>query len=126
MAAVVAVHHVETGIVWPAAIAPFEVVVVIAQQEAPAVAEAGEKVYQALLGAGLDVIADDRQVRAGVKFSDAELVGIPFRVTVGKRGLGQGTAELTERATGSTVQVPLDELPGHVREAVAQAKAGNS
>jgi len=126
MAAAIEVHHDEKGIIWPAAIAPFEVVVVIAQQEDPAVAEAGEKVYQALLGAGVDVIVDDRQVRAGVKFSDAELVGIPFRVTVGKRGLGQGTAELTERATGSTVRIPLDELPGHVREAVAQAKAGSS
>jgi prolyl-tRNA synthetase len=126
MATAVEVHHDEKGIIWPAAIAPFEVVVVITQQDDPAVAEAGEKVYQALLGAGVDVIVDDRQVRAGVKFSDAELVGIPFRVTVGKRGLGQGAAELTERATGSTVGVPLDELPGHVREAVAQAKAGNS
>ncbi len=81
--------------------------------------------YQALLDAGVDVIVDDRQVRAGVKFSDAELVGIPFRVTLGKRGLAAGTAELTERATAATVQVPLDDLPKHVREAVAQAIAGN-
>jgi prolyl-tRNA synthetase len=73
-------------------------------------------VYQALLDAGVEVIVDDRQVRAGVKFSDAELVGIPFRVTVGKRGLSAGTAELTERATGTTVQIPLDDLPKHVRE----------
>ncbi len=122
MAAAVEVHHDEKGIAWPVSIAPFDVVVVIAQQDDAGVAAAGELVYQALLGAGVEVIVDDRPVRAGVKFSDAELVGIPFRVTVGKRGLAAGTAELTDRATGSTVPIPLgDELPKHVREAVAQA-----
>ncbi len=121
MAAVIEVHHDDKGIIWPAAIAPFEVVVVIAQQDDAAVAAAGERVYQSLLADGVEVIVDDRPVRAGVKFSDAELVGIPFRVTVGKRGLAAGTAELTDRATGSTVQIPLDELAGHVREAVAKA-----
>src|SRR6202161_1985021 len=125
MAAVVEVHYDAKGIVWPVAIAPFEVVVVIAQQDDAAVADAGERVYQALLEAGVDVIVDDRPVRAGVKFSDAELVGIPFRVTVGKRGLASGSAELTDRATGTTVHIPLDDLPKHVREAVAQAIAAN-
>jgi prolyl-tRNA synthetase len=123
MATVVEVHHDDKGIVWPVAIAPFEVVVVVAQQDDEAVAAAGERVYQALLEAGVEVIVDDRPVRAGVKFSDAELVGIPFRVTVGKRGLAAGNAELTDRATGSTIHIPLDELPQHVREAVAKARA---
>jgi prolyl-tRNA synthetase len=121
MASVVEVHHDAKGITWPVAIAPFEVVVVIAQQDDMAVAEAGEKVYSSLLGAGVEVIVDDRPVRAGVKFSDSELVGIPFRVTVGKRGLASGSAELTDRATGSTVQVPLDEVPAQVREALGAA-----
>jgi prolyl-tRNA synthetase len=121
MASVVEVHHDAKGITWPVAIAPFEVVVVIAQQDDVAVAEAGEKVYQSLLGAGVEVIVDDRPVRAGVKFSDSELVGIPFRVTVGKRGLASGSAELTDRATGSTVQVPLDEVPAQVRGALGSA-----
>jgi prolyl-tRNA synthetase len=125
MASVVEVHHDAKGITWPVAIAPFEVVVVIAQQDDAAVAEAGEKLYQALLGAGVEVIVDDRPVRAGVKFSDAELVGIPFRVTVGKRGLASASAELTDRATGSTVQVPLDEVPAQVREALTQALAAH-
>jgi prolyl-tRNA synthetase len=125
MAAIVEVRHDEKGIVWPAAVAPFEAVVVIAQQDDSAVAEAGEQVYQALLDAGVEVIVDDRPVRAGVKFSDAELVGIPFRVTVGKRGLQSGTAELTERATSSTVHIPLEDLAKHVREAVAGAIAAH-
>jgi prolyl-tRNA synthetase len=119
MATIIEVHHDDKGIVWPVAVAPFEIVVVIAQQDDPTVAEAGEQVYQALLEAGVEVIVDDRSVRAGVKFSDAELVGIPFRVTVGKRGLASGTVELTDRAAGSTVQIPLDEVAKHAREAVA-------
>jgi prolyl-tRNA synthetase len=121
MAAIVEVHHDDKGIVWPAAVAPFEVVVVIAQQDDPAVAEAGEEAYVALANAGVDVIVDDRPVRAGVKFSDAELVGIPFRVTIGKRGLAAGTAELTDRGSGSTVAVPLADLTQHVREAIAKS-----
>jgi prolyl-tRNA synthetase len=125
MATIVEVHNDEKGIVWPVTVAPFEVVVVIAQQDDREVAEAGEQVYAALADAGVEVIVDDRPVRAGVKFSDAELVGIPFRVTVGKRGLATGSAELTDRATGSTVSIPLDDLAKHVREAVATARAGS-
>jgi prolyl-tRNA synthetase len=112
MATAVEVHHDDKGIIWPVA---------IAQQEDAAVAAAGEQVYQSLLESGAEVIVDDRQVRAGVKFSDAELTGIPFRVTVGKRGLAAGTVELTDRAAGSTVAIPLDEVAKHVREAVAGA-----
>ena len=121
MAAIIELHHDSKGIVWPAAVAPFEVVVVVAQQDAPAVAEAGEQVYRRLLDAGVDTIIDDRQVRAGVKFSDAELVGIPFRVTIGKRGLAAGNAELTDRATGETITVPLEDIPEHARKTVAHA-----
>jgi prolyl-tRNA synthetase len=119
MATIIETHHDDKGIVWPVAVAPFQVVVVIAQQDDEAVAAAGERAYQALLAAGADVIVDDRSVRAGVKFSDAELVGIPFRVTIGKRGLAGGTAELTERATGETTQIPLDDIAAHVTKAVS-------
>jgi prolyl-tRNA synthetase len=121
MAACIEVHHDDKGIVWPAAVAPFEAVVIVAQQNDAAVAEAGERAYAALLDAGVDVIIDDRPDRAGVKFSDAELVGIPFRITIGKRGLATGTAELTDRATGETTPIPLDEVVKHVREAVTAA-----
>jgi prolyl-tRNA synthetase len=126
MAAIVEVHHDAKGIVWPAAVAPFEAVVVVAQQDDPAVAETGEQVYRWLQDAGVDVIIDDRQVRAGVKFSDAELVGIPFRVTIGKRGLADSIAELTDRATGETVKVPLDEIAEYVRKTVAHAISGTA
>jgi prolyl-tRNA synthetase len=123
MAAVVEVHHDAKGIVWPAAVAPFDAVVVVAQQNDQAVAEAGEQVYRRLLDAGVDVIIDDRAARAGEKFSDAELVGIPVRITIGKRGLASGTAEVTERATGETVAVPFDDVPEHVRKQIATGLA---
>jgi prolyl-tRNA synthetase len=125
MAAVVEVRHDAKGIIWPAAVAPFDAVVVVAQQNDPAVAEAGEQAYRRLLDAGVDVIIDDRTARAGEKFSDAELVGIPLRITIGKRGLAAGTAEVTERATGETVPVPLQDLPGHVTKAVAAGIAAS-
>ena len=105
------------------AIAPFEVVVVVAQSENTEVAAEGERVYQSLLDTGVEVIVDDRTVRAGVKFSDAELVGIPFRITIGKRGVAAGTAELTDRATGETTVIPLDDAAKHVREAIAAGLA---
>ena len=123
MATCIEVHHDDRGIIWPASIAPFEAVVVVAQHNDTEVAEKGEQVYQGLVGAGVDVIIDDRPVRAGVKFSDAELVGIPFRVTIGKRGVAAGTAEVTDRATGETVEVPFDQIVKHVSEAVAGAIA---
>jgi prolyl-tRNA synthetase len=125
MAAIIEVHHDAKGIIWPTAVAPFEVVVVIAQQDDPAVADAGERVYSSLQDSGIEVIIDDRPVRAGVKFSDAELVGIPFRITIGKRGLATNTAELTDRATGTTAQIPLPDLPQHTREALSKATAAN-
>ena len=91
MAAIVECHHDERGIVWPVAVAPFTVVVVVAQSEDAESAKVGESVYEQLTAAGIEVIIDDRAERAGVKFRDAEITGIPFRVTVGKRGLADGT-----------------------------------
>ena len=119
MAAIVEGHHDERGIVWPVAVAPFAVVVVVAQSEDPESAKVGESVYEQLAAAGIEVIIDDRAERAGVKFRDAEITGIPFRVTVGKRGLADSTVEVTERATGETVKVPIGDVVAHLRGALA-------
>jgi prolyl-tRNA synthetase len=110
LASIVECHHDERGIVWPLAVAPFSVVIVVAQSNDAEVAAAGEALYEELTAAGVEVIIDDRAERAGVKFSDAELTGIPYRITVGKRGLAEGTAELTERLTGETRKVALESL----------------
>jgi prolyl-tRNA synthetase len=119
MAAVVERHHDDRGIVWPVAVAPFTVVVTVAQSEDPECAKAGDSVYEQLTAAGIEVIIDDRSERAGVKFRDAELTGIPFRVTVGKRGLADGTVEVTTRATGETVKLAIGDVVPHLRAALA-------
>lgn len=122
MAAVVECHHDERGIVWPVSVAPFSVVIVVAQSEDPEVAQAGESLYQQLLAAGVEVIIDDRAERAGVKFRDAELVGIPLRITVGKRGLAEGSVEVTIRESGQTAKVGVPDVVEHVREALTSMR----
>ena len=118
MATIVECHHDDRGIVWPLAVAPFSVVVVVAQSEDVEVAKAGAAIYEQLAAAGVEVIIDDRAERAGVKFRDAELTGIPLRVTVGKRGLADGTVEITERATGETRKVPAGDVAAQVSAAL--------
>jgi len=81
----------------------------------------GESVYEQLTAAGIEVIIDDRAERAGVKFRDAEITGIPFRVTVGKRGLAEKVVEVTTRATGETVKVGIGDVLAYLRDAIAAA-----
>ena len=108
MAAVVETHHDDKGIVWPVAVAPYEVVVTLVKVDDEASAEAAEAIYRGLSEAGIEAILDDRDVRPGVKFTDAELIGFPFRVTVGPRGVAAGEVELVERSSGEVVPIPLD------------------
>jgi prolyl-tRNA synthetase len=124
MAAIVECYHDDRGIVWPLAVAPFSVVIVVAQSEDAESAAVGESLYGELSSVGVEVIIDDRAERAGVKFRDAELTGIPLRVTVGKRGLAEGVVEVTKRATGEMVKVGFGDVLPHVREALAAAEAG--
>jgi prolyl-tRNA synthetase len=121
MAAVVECHHDGKGIVWPMAVAPFHAAIVVTQPEHEATAATAERIYQQLLAVGIDVIIDDRAERAGVKFRDVELVGIPLRITVGSRNLADGAVELTERESGSTEKVSVDEVVERVRKAVESA-----
>jgi prolyl-tRNA synthetase len=114
MAAIAETFHDDNGLVWPVAVAPFEVVVTIASVADDAAVTAGETLYDALRGRGVDVLLDDRDARAGVKFADSELVGIPWRVTIGK-ALAEGEVELTDRRTGDTRRVAV----GTVAETVA-------
>ena len=79
---------------------------------------AAEDIYRGLGAAGIDVIIDDREERPGVKFADAELIGIPYRVTVGPKGLADGRVEITRRVDGTTDLVPVGEAVARVSEAV--------
>ena len=108
MAAVAETHHDDKGLCWPVSVAPYEAVVVPISGRDEAVTGVAERIYSELRNAGVEVIIDDRDARPGVKFSDIELVGIPYRVTVGPRALAAGNIELTERASGLTTHVPVE------------------
>jgi prolyl-tRNA synthetase len=97
------------GIVWPVAIAPYQAIVIIPNLADAAQVDAAETLYRELNAAGIETLLDDRDERAGVKFKDADLIGIPFRVVVG-RSLKQGKVELVERATKTATEVPLTDV----------------
>jgi len=118
LAAVVEASHDESGIVWPVNVAPFEVVVSVIKPKDVECLEAGERIYEALLEQGIDAVLDDRDERPGVKFKDADLVGIPYRVTVGPKGLAEGVVELRRRRDGETRDLELAHAAVTVAEAV--------
>jgi prolyl-tRNA synthetase len=121
VAAVAEVHNDDKGLVWPIAVAPWEVVVTLVKTDEATLA-VGERIYSELQFAGIDVLLDDRNERPGVKFNDAELVGIPFRVTLGPRGLADGVAEFVARADGESSEMALDAVVGHVKGLVEAAR----
>ncbi len=110
VAASIEQNHDDKGIIWPDAIAPFEVAIVtLNAHKSPTVAEAGEKLYQQLRQAGFDVLLDDRNERPGVKFADMELIGIPHRFVVSDRGLAAGTLEYKGRSDEEKQDIPVAE-----------------
>ena len=110
LAAAIEQFHDENGIIWPRAIAPFEVVVVPINAKDEALMEASTKIYEELKAAGVDVLLDDRKERAGVKFKDADLIGYPVRITVSKNTLESGAVELKTRKTGEAVEVAIADV----------------
>jgi prolyl-tRNA synthetase len=123
MAAVVERCHDANGIVWPMAVAPYEVVVTLVKPTDPAVWEAGCHLYDALRGAGIEVLLDDRDDRPGVKFKDADLVGFPYRVTIGPKGIAEGKAEIVRRKNGEVRSVDLQKAASTVSEAVLEERS---
>jgi prolyl-tRNA synthetase len=122
MAAAIEAHHDADGIVWPASIAPFEVVVVPVNFKDEAQRNAAENIYQELRGIGVDALIDDRDERSGVKFKDADLIGYPVKIVVG-RALAEGNVEVSlRRDKSSTETVPVGEAPARVAALLAQMK----
>jgi prolyl-tRNA synthetase len=119
IAAIMEQHHDEQGICWPLHVAPYQVIITpIGKDEAP-LAKATE-IYESLRMQGVDVLLDDRSERPGVKFKDADLLGIPLRITVGSRGLKQGTVELKKRTESESQDVPADGAVAAARAALAE------
>ena len=111
------------GIIWPWTTAPFQVLIVLLDPALAAAAAVAEQLGAAAEAAGADVLLDDRDERPGVKFKDADLIGVPLRITIGGRGLKEGIVEFKWRAEKDVAKVPLAEAADRVRAAVAGAQA---
>jgi prolyl-tRNA synthetase len=120
VAAAIEQHHDENGIIWPMPLAPITAEVVPVNWNDTAVRQAAEDVYARLLAAGVDVLLDDRDERPGVKFKDADLLGVPLRITIGNKTLARGMVELKHRAATHATEVSL----GQVVDAIVSASRG--
>ncbi|MEO8571574.1 MAG: His/Gly/Thr/Pro-type tRNA ligase C-terminal domain-containing protein, partial [Chloroflexota bacterium] len=110
-ACIVEAHHDEKGIVWPAEVAPYAAhLVSIGANKDPHITEIAEQLHQFAIDAGCEILWDDREESPGVKFTDAELLGMPWILTVSPRSLAAGGIEVTERATGERSTRPIDEV----------------
>ncbi|MFU8890229.1 MAG: proline--tRNA ligase [Anaerosomatales bacterium] len=123
LAAVIEQHHDDAGIVWPMSVAPLEVAVVPLAVDDETVWPVAEKLWRELADADVEVIIDDRDERAGVKFADADLVGYPYQVVVGKRGVAAGVIELKNRATGERTEIPIEDLTETLAARVREERA---
>ena len=115
VAAAIEQNHDERGIIWTDAMAPFAAVIVpMNYKKSEAVREAADKIYADLLAAGVDVLLDDRDERAGVLLADSELLGIPHRIVIGDRGLKEGNVEYARRTDSEAQSVPVSDIAAHV------------
>ncbi len=115
ISAAVEQQHDDDGIIWPKSLAPFDVVVTITNMKQDELRQAGEKLYEDLQQAGLEVLLDDRDERAGVKFKDADLIGIPYRITIGKK-VGDGVVELFDRRTKKSEDVKIADVVAKLKQ----------
>jgi prolyl-tRNA synthetase len=120
LAAAVELHHDQDGIRWPMSIAPYHLALLPLQMQDEAVRGAAEKLYGELQAAGVEVLLDDRDERAGVKFKDADLVGLPLRIAIGKKGLAEGKVEWKARGAAEVQLVPLAEVIAKAQAAVRE------
>ncbi|MEM8755568.1 MAG: His/Gly/Thr/Pro-type tRNA ligase C-terminal domain-containing protein, partial [Pseudomonadota bacterium] len=112
MGAIIEASHDDKGIVWPEGVAPFDLGIVNLRQGDEATDAACEDLYAKLRAAGLDPLYDDRDERAGAKFATMDLIGLPWRITIGPRGVKEGKVEITRRAGGETVEVSPEDALG--------------
>jgi prolyl-tRNA synthetase len=122
VAAAIEQNHDKDGIVWPVPIAPYEATVLSLQQDDPGVIATSQWIYEELEKAGVEVLYDDRDERAGAKFKDADLVGIPYRIAVGKKGLAEGVVELKLRRAPEVRKVKVEEVAALVAAEIAKER----
>jgi prolyl-tRNA synthetase len=119
MAAAIEQNHDKDGIVWPMALAPYQVIIAPLQLHEPAVVEEAERIYRELSAAGVDVILDDRDLRPGVKLKDADLIGIPLRITIGARSLAEGKVEFKLRRLPEATLIASADIIAETVKAIA-------
>ena len=125
VAASIEQNHDENGIIWPVAIAPYEVVIVPANNKSEDVMKAAEGLYNALESSQDEIVFDDRAERAGIKFKDADLIGYPLRVTIGKKWQESGCVEIKLRRTGEVFEVPYENCAEKVEELLNYLRENN-
>jgi prolyl-tRNA synthetase len=126
MAAAIEQNHDDAGIIWPIPLAPFEVVVVPVNWNDDKLRTAAERLHDDLAALGVEVMLDDRNERAGVKFKDADLVGYPIRLTVGPRALERGAVELKLRREAEAKEIPIADAAAQVAGMVRAAREGTA
>jgi prolyl-tRNA synthetase len=114
-------NHDQDGIIWPVPLAPFLAAIVPVNAEEKAQRETAEKLYQEASLAGLEVLLDDRIDRLGVKLKDIDLIGLPFKVIIGPKGLADGKVEIKDRRTGQTEMVKIDKTTAFLSQVMGQA-----
>ncbi|MDE4191170.1 proline--tRNA ligase [Phaeobacter gallaeciensis] len=122
--AIIEASHDEKGIIWPEGVTPFHCGIVNLKQGDDEADAACDKIYAALTAVGLDPLYDDRKERAGGKFATMDLIGLPWRITVGPRGLKNGVVELTSRRTGESVELPPEDAVKRIAEIYAEHASG--
>ena len=114
-AAAVEQNNDKDGIIWPRSIAPFDVELLPLNMNDSLTVGIAEKLYHDLKGKGMDVLMDDRDERAGVKFKDADLIGIPTQIILGEKNLKEGLVEIKDRKTKETVKVKIEDVVQHIK-----------
>ena len=110
VAASIEQNHDDKGIIWPGEIAPFEIIIIVLNDKSSDLTEKGQEIYNSIKAIGKEVVIDDRDERAGVKFAEADLIGIPQQIVLSKRGIDQGTIELVDRRTGNKEDLSIEDL----------------
>jgi len=120
VAACIEQNYDKDGIIWPVPLAPYQVIITPVNVNEKNIFEAAENLYISMLVEGIEVIFDDRDERAGVKFKDADLIGIPLRITIGQKNLADGNVELKIRKTGENKLYPLPKIIQEVKTFIAK------
>jgi prolyl-tRNA synthetase len=116
MAAAIEQNNDKDGIIWPLSIAPYKVIIVSVNMEDKEVMDASEKLYNELVDNGIEVLYDDRNISAGIKFKDADLTGIPFHIVIGSKNIKRSIVEIKERSSGAKKETPLSEACTYIKK----------